>query len=180
MMRIMRRNRAAKAARRRQGKRLWWSACGSNVQRQPSTSTHFEIIKTKKIRRVRQVKKRRTSEIKVFLAGGNATFDNLVVDGSRISLRGLLVLCWVFALGAFVDGSEQAVNATSIEILRTEHLLYSFLRPLEIALDLFCGFHAIGKIGLNSGKSRARQFLQLKQLAVLCVQLAGSVCFFSH
>lgn len=51
----------------------------------------------------------------------------------------------------------------------------AFLGPVEISLDLFGGFHAVGKIGTCAFEASLSERLQLEELLLFGVEGAGSV-----
>jgi len=56
--------------------------------------------------------------------------------------------------------------------LRQFDLLYFLLRPLQIPLNISCGFHALGEVRSRLRQSCSRLRLQGKQFSVLCIELA--------
>lgn len=51
----------------------------------------------------------------------------------------------------------------------------AFLGPVEISLDLFGGFHAVGEIGTRAFEASLSERLQLEELLLFGVEGAGSV-----
>ncbi len=54
-------------------------------------------------------------------------------------------------------------------------VLDAFLRPVQIALDLLGGLHAVGEIGARAFETALGERLQFEQFAVFRVEFAGSV-----
>jgi len=58
---------------------------------------------------------------------------------------------------------------------RIEDILDTFLRPVQIPLDLLGGLHAVGEVGTRALETPLRECLQLEQFAVFGVECTGAV-----
>ncbi len=114
-----------------------------------------------------------------------------VVNGRRIPSTGSFVLRRIFALGLRFEGAmgrkSQQRDAVAFHEgwcgdnadcagSRFKDILDTLLRPVQIALDLLGGLHAVGEVGAGAFKTPLRKGLQLEQLAVFGVECPGAIC----